>query len=124
MSSTESLPTRQMNETQPLAGATESSIEASTSQEHKLRRHWQFLMRPKDVRRKGQSTSHDWQKELVKIGYSIKSVEEFWLAMNDIFKKATDGNVFMFRDGVMPMWEDEVFTNGGELHRPTVPAPL
>lgn len=84
--------------------------------EHRLRHQWQFLTRPKEMRRKGQNSSHDWQKEMVHIGGPVGTVERFWTEMNNVFKRSFDANVFMFREGIEPMWEDPAFAHGGSVN--------
>lgn len=86
--------------------------------EHRLRNRWQFLTRPKETRRKGgQNSSHDWQKEMMPMGAPVGTVERFWTEMNNVFMRSYDANVFMFREGIEPMWEDPAFAHGGSLLR-------
>lgn len=115
MSSSESFHTNQ-NGVADGSDSTTTTSESSNCQlqQHKLRRQWQFMIRLKDTKqRKGQTNSQDWQMQLTPLGSSVKTVEEFWVTMNDVFKCSIDGNVFMFREGVLPMWEDKTFQNGG-----------
>lgn len=82
--------------------------------EHKLRRKWQFFVKEKEGRKKGQSSSQDWQKKLSCVGPPVGTVESFWSTICEVFENAADQSLFMFREGVEPMWEDPAFANGGE----------
>lgn len=101
----------------PESDSAAAPTEEKPTGEHKLRRRWHFQVRPRDVsKRKTQSSSNDWQKEFVAVGEPVGTVEKFWLGMNEVFKRLMDSSVFLFEEGVAPMWEDPAFENGATVN--------
>merc|ERR1712087_425163 len=58
----------------------------------------------------------NWQQNVKKI-VSFSSVEDFWCLFNNLVKPsrlAVGGNYHLFKDGIMPAWEDPANENGGK----------
>lgn len=75
--------------------------------------HFSFL------RRGASSPSHaDTYGSSIKEIASFATVEHFWAVYNHILRPASLGvltDIFLFRHGVQPMWEDEANASGGRL---------
>jgi len=58
-----------------------------------------------------------WEENLKKCG-SFNTVERFWQVMNNVKPPSNlmvDSNYHVFREGVMPTWEDDENKEGGKL---------
>lgn len=65
---------------------------------------------------KSKQDAHNWQQNVKKI-ISVDTVEDFWCLFNNLVepsKLAIGGNYHMFKDGIMPAWEDPANENGGK----------
>jgi len=65
---------------------------------------------------KGKQDVSNWQQNVKKI-VSFSSVEDFWCLFNNLVKPsrlAVGGNYHLFKDGIMPAWEDPANENGGK----------
>jgi len=58
----------------------------------------------------------DWKLSVKKI-VSFSSVEDFWCLFNNLVKPSglpIKGNYHLFKEGIMPAWEDPINKNGGK----------
>lgn len=65
---------------------------------------------------KSKNDAHNWQQNVKKI-VSFSSVEDFWCLFNNLVKPsrlAVGGNYHLFKDGIMPAWEDPANEHGGK----------
>ncbi|CAG9313905.1 unnamed protein product [Blepharisma stoltei] len=83
---------------------------------HDLEYPWDFYVtRNKKKTNKQKITLKAWEERLKKIN-TFKTVEDFWHVYNNI-KVPTDikgrGDYFLFREGILPEWEDPRNAQGG-----------
>jgi len=65
---------------------------------------------------KNNKDPNNWQQNVKKI-VSFSSVEDFWCLFNNLVKPsrlAVGGNYHLFKDGIMPAWEDPANMEGGK----------
>lgn len=73
--------------------------------------HFSFL-------RKGPSSREESYSSSIKEIASFATVEHFWSVYNHVLRPASLAvltDIFLFRHGVQPMWEDEANSSGGRL---------
>jgi translation initiation factor 4E len=62
------------------------------------------------------SVAHGWMEDIKRV-ISFDSVEEFWGLYNNIIPPSQlpqKANYYLFKDGIIPAWEDEANKNGGK----------
>jgi len=64
----------------------------------------------------GSSVAHGWMEDIKRV-ISFDSVEEFWGLYNNIVPPSLlpqKANYYLFKEGIIPAWEDEANKNGGK----------
>lgn len=90
--------------------------EANNAQQKKHPLQYTWTMWYDSPSPKSKSDAHNWQQNVKKI-VSFSSVEDFWCLFNNLVKPsrlAVGGNYHLFKDGIMPAWEDPANENGGK----------
>jgi len=62
------------------------------------------------------AAAQGWMEDIKKV-ISFDSVEEFWGLYNNIIPPSllpSKANYYLFKDGIMPAWEDEANKSGGK----------
>lgn len=91
------------------------SIENMGGQKHPLQHSWTMWYDSMSTSG-NKSAGENWQAAVKKI-VSFSSVEDFWCLFNNLVKPSllpVKGNYHLFKEGVMPAWEDPANKSGGK----------
>lgn len=83
-----------------------------SSQKHPLQNSWTMWYDSPNTYKAGA----DWKSAVKKI-VSFSSVEDFWCLFNNLVKPSglpIKGNYHLFKEGIMPAWEDPINKAGGK----------
>lgn len=94
------------------------NIENFSTHKHPLQHSWTMWYDSPNTSstKAAPSTGHAWQQGIKKI-VSFSSVEDFWCLFNNLMKPSNlpiKGNYHLFKEGVMPAWEDPANAQGGK----------
>ena len=84
----------------------------SFASKHPLQYRWVLWFDNPKLKKPDES----WEENLKRI-HTFDTVEDFWCLFNNIVaptKLTMNSNFHIFKDGVLPMWEDETNKKGGK----------
>lgn len=99
-----------------VTGNDEKAVQESINSQKKHPLQYTWTMWYDSPSPKNKQDAHNWQQNVKKI-VSFSSVEDFWCLFNNLVKPsrlAVGGNYHLFKDGIMPAWEDPANENGGK----------
>lgn len=93
-----------------------TELPCNCGKQHPLAVSWQFHCRTKELRGSKSKSSSDWQGGISAFEGKLDSVEAFWATHLRVMQKAAhDQAIYMFKENVLPAWEDPAFEKGASV---------
>jgi len=102
---------------EPEKSATASPVDEAKAETHPLHSTWAFWMKGVKGKQRGEKGEWDCGTKM----FTFSTVEEFWRYFNNLRPASSlpmQSDYYLFKEGIMPMFEDTANSAGGEWRLP------